>query len=112
MIAETSGGSIEVREVHGPIRASTSGGSVRAYLAEQPTADCSLSTSGGTVTVHVDDSLALDIDANASGGSVRTDLRVDASVNTKTKLKGALNGGGPTLKLRSSGGGVRVLAGS
>ncbi|HVS16864.1 MAG TPA: DUF4097 family beta strand repeat-containing protein [Thermoanaerobaculia bacterium] len=109
VIARTSGGSIEVREVRGAIDASTSGGTVRAYLSEQPAADCRLSSSGGSVDVVLAEDLALALDAEASGGRVSTDLPVEVTGTlSSTRLRGSLNGGGPELRLRSSGGGVRI----
>ncbi len=111
VVAETSGGWIEVSEVRGPIQASTSGGSIRAFLAEQPTADSRLSTSGGSVTVTVAEGLALDIDARASGGGVKSDLAVKSSEDKRDRLVGSLNGGGPQLVVRASGGSVRLERG-
>ncbi|HVS63914.1 MAG TPA: DUF4097 family beta strand repeat-containing protein [Thermoanaerobaculia bacterium] len=109
VVARTSGGSIEVREVRGTIEATTSGGTVRAYLSEQPTADCHLSSSGGSVEVFLAEDLALDLDAHASGGRVSSELPVSVSGSlSRDRLRGNLNGGGPELRLRSSGGGVRI----
>lgn len=105
--AETSGGSIRVHEVLGPIRASTSGGGVTAYISEQPRADCRLTTSGGGITVYLADDVAVDLDASGSQ-KPRCDFELDDAVKTRTSLKGKINGGGPELFLRTSGGGVRV----
>jgi hypothetical protein len=98
-----------VREVRGAIDASTSGGTVRAYLSEQPAANCRLSSSGGSVEVFLAEGLALDLDAQASGGRVSSELPVAVSGTlSRDRLHGSLNGGGPELELRSSGGGVRI----
>ncbi len=107
--AETSGGSIKVDEVMGAIDASTSGGSVTAYLSQQPKGDCRLSTSGGRVVAYLADGVAVDLDAKSSGGGVTSDLTVASEVKSRTSLVGQINGGGPRLTLRSSGGGVRLL---
>lgn len=106
--AKTSGGSIKVEEVMGAIQATTSGGSVTAYISEQPQDDCRLSTSGGSVTAYLADGVALDIEAKSSGGKVTSDFEVDSARVTRTSLSGKINGGGPELYMRSSGGGVRV----
>ncbi len=103
----TSGGSIAVDEVSGNIDAHTSGGSIKARLSEQPTDDCRLRTSGGSVTAYLAPSIAVDLDAKTSGGSVRSDIEVDGSVK-KNRIRGKINGGGPKLELRTSGGSVRV----
>ena len=104
---KTSGGSIDVEEVAGNIKAHTSGGSVRATLTKQPTADCQLSTSGGSVTAYVKPDIKVDLLAKTSGGRVRSDLPVAGSVG-KRSIEGEINGGGPALVLKTSGGSVRV----
>lgn len=106
--AKTSGGSITVEEVMGAIQASTSGGSVTAYIGEQPAGDCRLTTSGGGVNVYLADDVAVDVDAKASGGRAVSEFDLDAARVTKTALSGEINGGGPALYLRSSGGSVRI----
>ena len=92
------------------IVATTSGGGIRAHLLGQPTSDSLLSSSGGSVTLYVDTSISADLDASSSGGSVTSDLpvRVSNFTSAKSKLNGELNDGGPVLKLRSSGGGIRI----
>ncbi len=109
--AKTSGGSITVDEVAGAINANTSGGSIRATLTEQPAADCVLSTSGGSIVVDLAPGLTLDIDAASSGGRVSSSLALDTSSESRSELVGRLGGGGPLLKLRSSGGGVTLRSG-
>ncbi|MBI5690782.1 MAG: hypothetical protein HZC55_11880 [Verrucomicrobia bacterium] len=109
----TSGGSIKVESAQAPLRAHTSGGSVRAGLRGPVTADCSLSTSGGGVRVTVDKTAAFRLDASASGGHVDADgltLKLEKSGRGRDRLAGEVNGGGPVLKLRSSGGGVSIRA--
>jgi DUF4097 and DUF4098 domain-containing protein YvlB len=105
--AHTSGGSITVEEVIGAIKAHTSGGSVKATISRQPDSDCSLTTSGGSITVHLSTDIGLDLDAKTSGGRVHSDFRIALSgeVN-KRSMKGEMNGGGPELYLRTSGGSI------
>lgn len=107
--AHTSGGSIEISDAGGVIDASTSGGSIRARFSRQPRGDSKLSTSGGGITVHVASSVALDIDAHTSGGDVASDVPVTIlGKQNDSSLNGKLNGGGPKLVLRSSGGDIRL----
>ena len=107
--ANTSGGSITVKEVEGSVNAQTSGGSVTAEIIGQPQEDMVLKTSGGTVTLYLEDDVRADIDASSSGGSVSTELPITIMGQKKrSKLQGEINGGGPLLTLRSSGGGVKI----
>jgi hypothetical protein len=106
----TSGGSIRIEAVEGSVRAHTSGGSIRAAIRGPLKDDCSLSTSGGSVTAVVDKSAAFRLDAASSGGGVDAaglTLTVERG-SSRGRLTGTVNGGGPLLKLRSSGGGVAV----
>ncbi len=107
--AHTSGGGIRLADVYGTADASTSGGSIEADLAVQPDAPMKLETSGGSITLRLDPGTRADLDAKASGGSVKTDLPVTVEGEVeRSRLRGAINGGGPLLTLRSSGGGIRI----
>jgi Toastrack DUF4097 len=105
--AHTSGGSITIRETTGAVDASTSGGSVNASLMAQPNQASRLSTSGGSINVELASSVHVDVDASTSGGSVSSDFAVPLSENRQS-LRGAINGGGPLLQLRTSGGGIHI----
>ena len=108
--AHTSGGSIRLTEIHGTANAQTSGGSVTAELTKAPEGPMVLKTSGGSVTLKLTEDTRIDIDAKASGGRVRTDMDVQVQGEiSKTRLEGKINGGGPLVTLRSSGGGVKIL---
>lgn len=109
VVAHTSGGSIRLDAIYGTVDAETSGGSITADLAVQPDGPVTLRTSGGSVSVSVPDDLRADLDAVASGGRVRSDLPITIQGSiSKSRLQGTLNGGGPRLTLRSSGGGVHI----
>lgn len=107
----TSGGSIAIESAANVVTAHTSGGSITANIAGPLWADCSLSTSGGNVRVTVGKSAAFRLDASASGGGVdASGLTVTMEKSSRNHLAGTVNGGGPLLKLRTSGGGVVVRA--
>jgi len=107
--ASTSGGSITVEEVYGSIDASTSGGSVSATIKEQPQHDCKLTTSGGSISIYVSENIKANIDAKTSGGSVSSDFPVSFRGKVDSShLKGEINGGGPEIYLRTSGGGINI----
>ncbi len=107
--AKTSGGGITVNEVYGTINASTSGGSVFASILEQPMKNCSLTTSGGGITVKLAENISVNLNAKTSGGSVSTDFPITVKGKMeRSKLSGKINGGGPDLYLRSSGGSIHI----
>jgi hypothetical protein len=107
--ASTSGGGITVEEVQGTIDASTSGGSVTAKITMQPESNCSLTTSGGSINVYVANDLKFTVDAKTSGGGVSTEfpVTIQGEIN-KSQLQADINGGGPRLYLRTSGGGIHI----
>jgi hypothetical protein len=107
----TSGGAIRIDSVESAVRAHTSGGSIRAGIVGPLKEDCILSTSGGGVSVTVDKIAAFRLDASTSGGGVDADgltLTLESGRVGRGKLSGSVNGGGPLLKLRSSGGNIAV----
>ena len=110
-VVKTSGGNIGVAGIKGSIEANTSGGHVTAELLEQPTGNCSFDTSGGNITIAFAEKVAVDVDASTSGGRVSSDLPVVSIVQGEQKknaLRGKINGGGPLVKARTSGGNVRL----
>lgn len=109
LYASTSGGGVDIGGAGGRVEAHSSGGPVTVRFAPGNNRGGELSTSGGGVRTEVDPAVALTIDASSSGGSVNADLPVTVQGRIdKNSLRGDLNGGGAVLRLRSSGGGVRI----
>ncbi|WP_438481211.1 DUF4097 family beta strand repeat-containing protein [Oleiharenicola lentus] len=107
----TSGGDVHIDSVAQLISATTSGGDVTATITEPLKNDATLSTSGGEVKVTVLKSAAFDLDASTSGGDVEAEgltITIEKGGIGKRQLIGKVNGGGPKLKLRSSGGDVQI----
>lgn len=104
---KTSGGSIKTEAIHGELDAHTSGGSIRVTMAQQLTEDAELTTSGGSITAYLVEDIKIDIDASTSGGRVRSEFDVDGRIK-KQSIRGEINGGGPRLELRTSGGSVSI----
>lgn len=108
---DTSGGDISIKSIENTLQASTSGGNVSAGLLGALKGDCKLSTSGGQVKVTVDKAAAFTLDAATSGGDVEAEgltITIERGGTGRSRLAGKVNGGGPVLKLRSSGGDVTV----
>jgi len=108
LFGRTSGGGITVGAVSGDVDVETSGGSMEAEILKQLNAPCELSTSGG-ILIYLSRDLKADIDAYTSGGEVDCDLPVTIQGKFGDgKLRGKLNGGGPLLTLRTSGGDIEL----
>ena len=123
--ATTSGGSVNGRNISGELVTHTSGGGIHLYdLA------CSLeaSNSGGGIDIeikelgkyvkvsnsggHIDLQLPKDkgVDLDLSGGKIKTDQL--GNFNGKIEddqLEGKINGGGVSVKVRSSGGRISLV---
>jgi hypothetical protein len=123
LYASTSGGGVRIREAGGRVDARSSGGPVTVRFAAGNNRGGTLSSSGGGLRAELDPSVALTIDASTSGGNVESELPLMTRGATRsdgadwpsapfrkplTSLQGDLNGGGEVLRLRTSGGGVRI----
>lgn len=109
----TSGGNIHLEEVKELISATTSGGKVYAAITGPITEDTVLGTSGGDVIVRLKRGVGFHLDASTSGGEVDAEgltITIDRGGVGKRRLVGSVNGGGPTLKLRTSGGNIDIRA--
>jgi DUF4097 and DUF4098 domain-containing protein YvlB len=105
----TSGGGITIENVAGSVKGDTSGGSILAVLLAPLPGDVDLSTSGGGVKVKVPAAAAFNLEAETSGGGVSCDLPVTVQGKLEpNQIKGPVNGGGPVVRLGTSGGGIHV----
>ncbi len=107
--ARTSGGGMTVHDVIGSVRAKTSGGSISVRFDGQPSGE--VETSGGGIEVTVPEDSAFELEASTSGGRVRLADDLDCrGKSSSNEVEGEVNGGGPRLRLRTSGGNIRVRA--
>lgn len=107
----TSGGDITLESVAQLLSANTSGGDIKATITEPIKQDTVLSTSGGDVRVRVVKGAGFELDASTSGGDVKAEgvtITISKGGVGKSRLAGSVNGGGPRLKLRSSGGDITI----
>jgi DUF4097 and DUF4098 domain-containing protein YvlB len=108
---ETSGGDIKVDSVMNTLSAHTSGGDVKAGFDNALKGDCTLSTSGGEVRAVIGKDVGFHIDASTSGGEVDVSgltITIEHGRIGRSSISGQINGGGPDLKLRSSGGDIKI----
>ena len=108
---DTSGGDVTVGSVENTLHASTSGGNVTAGIKGTLKGDCHLDTSGGNVRAKVSRDAAFTLDASTSGGDVKAEgltITIEKGGAGRSRLAGKVNGGGPLLKMRSSGGDIIV----
>ena len=104
---KTSGGALDITDVKGNIDGHTSGGGINLRLSAQPDEDVSLRTSGGSINAMFPETIKIDLEASTSGGRVKSEWPVDGSVS-KREIEGKINGGGPQVDLKTSGGSIHV----
>lgn len=109
--ANTSGGDVRLLDIDGSIKGHTSGGSVRVSLSGA-NRGITATTSGGDVELILPRGTTGNVSASTSGGNVTTDIPVTTTVVKEGRLEGTLNGGGPPIEARTSGGNIRLRAAS
>jgi len=126
MELESSSGSICLTRVAGALQAATSGGTITAWINPEPPSgggnvrlagSSQLSSGNGDIIIFLPRNLAANIDAVvANGGERRIEadpalhLMVQASSNASGSVHAmaVLNGGGAPLKLKTTGGKIRL----
>jgi hypothetical protein len=107
--ANTSGGDVRLTGIDGRILASTSGGSVKCELVGA-NRGISTSTSGGDIELTMPKNTQGSVDAESSGGDITSDFSVEASRWAEHRLNGQINGGGDAIRMRTSGGSIKLIA--
>lgn len=102
---KTSGGHIDLADVSGTVEASTSGGNISANL-NTVGKFVDLKTSGGNVEVSVPGNVGFDL--KLRGSYVSTKLQNFSGEMERDEVEGKLNGGGPMISARTSGGVVSL----
>ncbi len=101
----TSGGHITLNDIAGTINARTSGGHINAAIVEVGD-HVDLKTSGGNVHVTVPGGKGYDLDLE--GNMVSSKLENFNGSVERDEVKGTVNGGGPRVYAKTSGGMVKV----
>lgn len=118
--AETGGGSITLNGVTAARAETGAGGIVAKFVSGDERTDSVLETSAGDITVYLAPNLNITIRASidlANGHRIRSDFS-EIRVTTEggewgpgtATAEGKLNGGGPTLKVRTTTGDISFLA--
>ncbi len=105
LTVRTSGGHIRLKQLSGSVDAHTSGGPIDAGFVRID-GDVRLETSGGDIRIEVPEHAALDVDLRGTG--VDTHLANFSGDVQRNVVHGRLNGGGPELRARTSGGTVSM----
>lgn len=104
--ARTGSGGIHLQGVSGSLYAQTGSGDIEA--SGRPTAGWQLHTGSGSVTLNTG-STAFTLDASTGSGSIHSDPPITTHGNLgHHHLQGAINGGGPTVRISTGSGDIRI----
>jgi hypothetical protein len=104
--AQTGSGNVELKNVSGSLRAGTGSGDIK--VAGTPSSDWKLETGSGSVEFWAGNA-GLTLDASTGSGSIHSDpeMTVQGSFD-KHHIVGKIHGGGPTVRIGTGSGDVRV----
>ncbi len=104
--AQTGSGNIELRGLRGALRASTGSGSIKVSGA--PSGDWKLETGSGNIELWPEAS-GFVLDASTGSGSVKSDRELAVQgVFDRHHITGKVNGGGPTVRVQTGSGDIRI----
>ncbi len=108
--AEATNGTIDAANVSGSLEASTTNGSVRASVGEVAKGGIRLAATNGNVTLELPRAARAQLDVNTVNGGVRmSNLTLDpAAEQSRRRVRGLLNGGGPRIEIETTNGGIRL----
>ena len=106
---DTTNGRIEVSRCAGSLDASTTNGSIQAELTKVNKGHpLRFETTNGRIVVALPADLAVDVDASTTNGSIDSDLPVSTTRIGRNSLRGSINGGGTSLRMRTTNGGIAI----
>jgi hypothetical protein len=104
--AGTGSGNLELRNLRGGLHAETGSGNIKAGGA--PTGDWKLGAGSGNIELWIGNA-PVTLDASTGSGSIHTDQdMVTHGSSDHHHVAGKINGGGPTVRVETGSGDVRV----
>ena len=104
--AETGSGNIELKNLHGGLRAHTGSGNIKA--GGTPASPWHLGTGSGNVEFWAGNA-AFTLDAETGSGSIHSDKEMlTQGASSRHHITGKINGGGPTVRVETGSGDIRV----
>jgi hypothetical protein len=104
--ASTGSGNMELRNLHGGLHAGTGSGNINVGGA--PTSDWKLGTGSGSVDLWPG-STGITLNAESGSGGIHSDHEVtEQGELSKHHLSGKINGGGPTVRIGTGSGDIRI----
>jgi len=110
VFARTTNGAVVAKGLSGGVEASTTNGMVNLDLASVGKDPISAKTTNGGVSISLPDTAKADLSASWTNGGINVspDLKVEVSERSRRRFEGRMNGGGTSIELHTTNGGIRV----
>jgi len=109
--AETVNGGIVAREISGPIEATTTNGGVDVDLTSVAKGGVKLGCTNGAIKLRLPSDAAATISASVANGGIDADgMQLEKTESSRRSLEARMNGGGPTIKISGTNGGIKISA--
>lgn len=108
--AETTNGAVETRGLTGQLEASTTNGGLDIDVASLADGGVKLECTNGGISVRLPRDAKATISASVTNGGISAgDLPIDITgENTRRRLEGRMNGGGPRVHIEGTNGGITL----
>src|SRR5262245_26835454 len=110
VMARTTNGGVTAKGLTGGIEARTTNGMVSIDFASVGKDPISAKTTNGGVSISLPQNAKVDVSATWTNGGMQVspDLNVEVVEKSRRRLEGRMNGGGATIELHTTNGGIRV----
>jgi DUF4097 and DUF4098 domain-containing protein YvlB len=107
IVASTTNGGVRGTGLRGHVKASTTNGGVQIEMASV-TDEVELATTNGGIRLQLPRDAKANLDARCVNGGIGvSDFDVDGE-QTRRRVNGTINGGGPRISVETTNGGVRI----
>lgn len=108
--AQTTNGGVNGRNLSGGVDARSTNGGVTIDMASVGPDSITLRTTNGGVTLTLPDRAKANLTASCTNGGINVSSleNLEISEQSRRRLEGRLNGGGTSIEVRTTNGGIRV----
>jgi len=108
--AQTTNGGVNGRNLTGGVDARSTNGGVTIDMASIGPDSISLRTTNGGVTLTLPDGAKANLTASCTNGGINVSAldHLEISEQSRRRVEGRLNGGGTSIEVRTTNGGIRV----
>lgn len=111
VVAATTNGGVRARDIAGPFEGTTTNGGVDVDLLRVAEGGVKLESTNGGIKVRLPADARASISASISNGGIEADgLNLETTESSRNRLEGKMNGGGPSIRIEGTNGGVRLSA--